>query len=731
MGKLIIASNRLPVTVKLIDGEFVLLPSTGGLATGLAGLLTSQESIWVGWHGCSDPLDADQEERLTAELRSRRLYSIHLSEADIQGYYNDVSNGALWPLYHYQTERMPLSLHGWHEYCQVNERFCEEIATQYQEGDDIWIHDYHLQLLPALLRERLPNARIGFFLHIPFPSSEIFRILPWRRQILEGLLGADVIGFHTHAYARHFKSALLRVLGIDAYADQIMVGGRSTKIGAFPLGIDVSQIALRADEAQCELASALKAMKSEGRAQHLMLAIDRLDYTKGLPRRLLALENLLENSPELRGEVVLVQIAAPSRDDVPAYESYRREVEGLVGRINGRFGMPGYQPIHYVSRSFSQDEILALYKHVDVMVVTPLRDGMNLVAKEFVATRDDLDSVLVLSEFAGAAAELGEAVHVNPYDIADSAAGMLTAIKMPADERKARMKALRERVVQFDASAWVQRFVAFLHDNVDDGKTVHHLQPTELIEHVPSRERKVLFLDYDGTLFPIVRMPQLAKPDGPLLSLLHLLTENDLYEVHIVSGRSSDVLDGWFLGNSIHLHAEHGALSRSAGQKTWTSAVAHGSDWKGFVRSVLEDFTKNTPGSFIEEKIHSLAWHYRMSDPVHGERAANELKLHARETFAPMGLELVSGKRVIEVRHAGINKGIIVKRTMELHDVNDIAIAIGDDMTDEDMFSAVAPNGISVVVGDQPSKAKFRLRDPAAVRRFLELLVSSARQNTR
>lgn len=724
MAKLILVSNRLPVSLRLSAEGFELQPSTGGLATGLSSVYQQPETIWVGWHGCQGSLDPTLRQELQVALEERRLFAVDIPEEDLAAYYDEVSNGAFWPLYHYQLDKMPLVLKGWEAYRRTNERFAEAIAAHYEPGDTIWVHDYHLQLLPALLRERLPQARIGFFLHIPFPSSEIFRILPWRAAVLEGLLGSDVIGFHTHAYARHFRSSLLRILGIDAYADEVSYAGRRIKIGAFPLGVDVSQIDVTRSDVSSDLEAALIRMKSASERCHILLAIDRLDYTKGLPRRLLAVEELLDTRPELRGKVVLVQIAAPSRDQVPAYETYRREVEGLVGRINGRFGMPAYQPIHYIHRSLSPEEVLGLYRHVDVMVVTPLRDGMNLVAKEFIAARSDLDGVLVLSEFAGAAVELGEALQVNPYNITDTAEGLFTAIEMPEEERRARMKALRERVVQFEASSWALKFLEFFQDPTDEQAALTYQRPEQLAEKLGQSEKVALFIDYDGTLFPIVRIPQLAAPDKPLLRLLKQLAKDPLIELHIVTGRSHLVLDKWFADTPVYLHAEHGAMSRAPESGEWISSASPQKDesWKAFVIAVLQDFTRSTPGSFIEEKKHSITWHYRLADLVHGERVANELRLHGRETFAPMGLDLLAGKRIIEIRQMGINKGRVIMNAIAALTPGTSIVAIGDDLSDEDMFSAVPPEGFTVVVGDAPSKAQYRVRGPVEVRRLLETL---------
>ncbi|RYZ91255.1 MAG: bifunctional alpha,alpha-trehalose-phosphate synthase (UDP-forming)/trehalose-phosphatase [Proteobacteria bacterium] len=724
MNKLLIISNRLPVTVKRNEEGFTIKESTGGLVTGLSSLLKTRETSWIGWHGLTDDLESKLEKQLTKALRERGMQSLSLSKDEVQGYYNDFSNGALWPLYHYQIEKMPLELLGWKDYESVNERFCEAVVKAYSPGDFIWIQDYHLQLLPSLIRARLPNARIGFFLHIPFPSSEIFRIFPWRRQILEGLLGADIIGFHTHSYARHFQSSLLRILGLDSHADSLNFDGRLIKIGVFPLGVDSKQTTLNSSTELSELASSLIRLRDSQRLKTILLSVDRLDYTKGLPRRLLAFEKLLELHPSLRGTVTLVQIAAPSRVDVSAYESYKAKVEGLVGRINGRFGLPGYQPIHYISRGFSQAEILSLYPLIDVMIVTPLRDGMNLVAKEFISARTDCDGVLVLSELAGAAEELGEAVQVNPYDLTDTAQGLYTAISMPHEERIARMTALRERVIRFDASEWARRFIFFLSEGVGETDTCNYTKPDIIFQEIPEHAKKIIFLDYDGTLFPIVKIPKLAAPDSALFALLERLSKLVNFEIHIVSGRPHHDLMEWFGKLPISLHAEHGAMSRNRETDKWTSAVNHNEskDSQSFVRSVLEKFTINTPGSFIEEKAHSIAWHYRMSDPVHGERMANELRLHARETFAPLGLELLAGKKMVEIRHIGINKGTVIRRVLEGVSSQTTVIAIGDDITDEDMFHAVPDTAITIAVGGSPTAAKHRLRDPSDVRLLLELL---------
>jgi trehalose 6-phosphate synthase/phosphatase len=385
---------------------------------------------------------------------------VELTGAEVSRYYDGFSNAVLWPLFHYLLDRIPPHSHDWGVYRAVNEKFADAVARVWRPGDLIWVHDYQLTLVPRMLRARLPGAAIGFFLHIPFPASEVLRILPWREQVLEGMLGADLLGFHTFTYRSHFESSVLRILGVPTQGDHIFVGGHETRLGVFPIGVDTPALSALADDPR--VAREVTAIRADARGERILLGIDRLDYTKGIPRRLLAYERLLEREPRWRGKVRLVQIGVPSRDKVPSYQQFRKEVNELVGRINGAFSTVDWVPIHYVHRSLGESQIVALYRAADVMLVTPLRDGMNLVAKEFVTCRSDEDGVLVLSEFAGAAAEMGEALQVNPYDIQTMAHVFGEGLTMPEDERRLRMRALRQRTAARDVHQWARSFIEAL-----------------------------------------------------------------------------------------------------------------------------------------------------------------------------------------------------------------------------------------------------------------------------
>jgi trehalose 6-phosphate synthase/phosphatase len=669
---------------------------------------------------------AEERAALSAELASERMVPVFLDDAEITGFYDRIANGVLWPLFHYLPAQLPHDIQDWPAYERANARVAEVVAEVYAPGDTIWVHDYHLMLVPALLRERLPEARIGYFLHIPFPSSEVFRTLPFRERLLEGLLGADLVGFHTAAYARHFMTALLRLLGLAARVDRVQTGEREVAIGVFPMGVDAAHWAALGGDRETE--AAVEAVRGDDGCA-LVVGIDRLDYTKGIPRRLLAFERLLEGHPELRERVRLVQLAVPSRGDVPAYREFRTQIESLVGRVNGRFGTARWTPIHYLHRQVAEPEVAALYRAADVMLVTPERDGMNLVSKEFVACRADEGGVLVLSEFTGAAAELAEALHVNPYDVGRTADTLHRALTLPDDERRARMRALRRRVTSYDVGRWARSFLDAVDVAVGRRRppTVA-LTPGEAVAEVVERLRAepalVLLLDYDGTLVPFADVPDLAWPDRTLLELLERLARRPGTAVHVVSGRLRETMARWLGHLPIGLHAEHGLWSRGPGGE-WAALAVEPGAWLERARHILEEFRARTPGSLVEEKTMALAWHYRMADPEFGAHQANELRLHLGDLFSNEPVEVLTGEKVIELRPHGLNKGRIVDAALAEAPAGALAVAMGDDRTDEDLFVALPPSGLAIHVGASPSHAGVRVRDWRAVRDLLVRLAAN------
>ncbi len=451
MANFVVVANRLPVDLETLpDGTTEWRASPGGLVTALAPMLRSRGGAWVGWPGVADAApEPFVEDGLT-------LYPVSLSAQDVEDYYEGFSNGTLWPLYHDVVAPPEFHRHWWQAYVRVNERFADAVADVAAEGATVWVQDYQLQLLPAALRERRPDLRIGFFLHIPFPPVELFMQLPWRKRIIEGLLGADLVGFHTAGGARNFRALATRFTDATAERGALHYGGRDVRYGAFPISIDSK--ALDALARTPEVQARAKAIRADlGDPEHLILGVDRLDYTKGIGVRLRAFEELLEDG---RAEdTVMIQIATPSRERVEHYVQLRADVEQAVGRINGDYSSVGHPVLHYLHQSLPRDELVAFFVAADVMLVTPLRDGMNLVAKEYVASRGDLGGVLVLSEFTGAAIELKEALLVNPHDIDGLKNAVTAAFTMPTAERGRRMRNLHRQVLTHDVDRWARSFL--------------------------------------------------------------------------------------------------------------------------------------------------------------------------------------------------------------------------------------------------------------------------------
>jgi len=722
-GRLLIVANRLPLAVAAGPEGPRIEHNAGGLATGLRGPHEAGDGLWFGWAGTMTGMKPAQKKQAMQMLREQRFVPIELTRREVEGYYNQFSNGVLWPTFHYLVDRFPNDAPDWETYKAINERFADEVAKQWRPGDRIWVHDFHLMLLPQLLRERLPDARIGFFLHIPFPSSEVFRVLPWREQLLRGLLGADLIGFHTLGYLRHFSSSLLRVLGLEVGIDRVDLGERSARLVAMPMGIDVDLFDRLADEP--DIRETAEAMRNQANRAKIVLGVDRLDYTKGLPRRLLAFERLLEMRGPDAPRVQLVQVAVTSRNNVSEYKKHKRAVDELVGRINGRFGTPDFTPIRYINTGQDAREVTALYQAADVMLVTPLRDGLNLVAKEFVASRKDDDGVLVLSEFAGVTTELPEALKMNPFDLHGTAEVIAAALALPKDERQRRMRGMRDAVRQGNVHTWVSTFLDELGES--DALEQHHPEDRDALAQAfaeASEQGPIsLFLDYDGTLVDFQPRPEMAVPDAQLLETIRQLAVSDDFDVHIVSGRPRDFLEQHFGLLPVGLHGEHGLVSRMAGKANWVTAPTGPGLWQPRVLSVLRRFAAQVPGSIVETKAQSIAFHYRQVDPEFATSIVKEIRVHLTEMLSQFGATVISGNKVLEVRPMGVNKGNVVSRVLAEQDHRATAMVFGDDRTDEDMFEAAPADALTVKIGSGRTDARFRLTDCRETRSFLQAML--------
>ncbi|MEV0158619.1 trehalose 6-phosphate synthase [Nonomuraea fuscirosea] len=461
----LIVANRLPVDRTLApDGTASWRRSPGGLVTAIAPVMQRRHGAWAGWHGAPD------EKLAPFEQDGMSLIPVPLSASEVELYYEGFSNATLWPLYHDVVATPVFDRKMWDTYRMVNQRFAEAAAEAADEGAVVWVQDYQLQLVPAMLRRLRPDLRIGFFLHIPFPPTELFWRLPWRKELVEGLLGADLVGFQLPGGASNFRRLCRRLLGLPYKGNEIFLDDRIVTTQAFPISVDFAQldslvrephIVARAKEIRMEL----------GDPEHVLLGVDRLDYTKGIGQRLEAFGELLNDGRLRPGEAVFVQIATPSRERVDEYRRLRDDIELQVGRINGEHAQLGYQPVWYFHQSYNHEELAALYLAADVMVVTPLRDGMNLVAKEYVSCHHDLHGGLVLSEFTGAADELRQAYLVNPYDVEDVKRQMLTAMRATPHELARRMRTMRRRVATYDVDRWASEFLTALESPAAEPST--------------------------------------------------------------------------------------------------------------------------------------------------------------------------------------------------------------------------------------------------------------------
>ncbi|MGB5931199.1 MAG: bifunctional alpha,alpha-trehalose-phosphate synthase (UDP-forming)/trehalose-phosphatase, partial [Cyclobacteriaceae bacterium] len=514
MSKTIIVSNRLPVKILSEDDQLTYKPSEGGLATGLGSISKDGDNLWIGWPGI-EIKEKDTQEEVCEHLKEESMRPVFLTAEEIKDFYEGFSNETLWPCFHYFNEYVVYEQSLFEAYERVNRKFAEAIVEHAQPGDTLWIHDYQLLLVPGMVREMLPKISIGFFLHIPFPSYEVFRLLPWRKQLLSGMLGADLLGFHTYDDMRHFLSSVGRLVGYSNLHGKIQLEDRKIIVDSFPMGIDYEKYANSA--ASPETIRREVRYRTHLGEQKLILSIDRLDYSKGINKRLRAFELFLERYPEYHEKVSLVMVVVPSRDQVPKYKRLKEEIDELTGRINGTFGRIAWTPIHYFYRSFPLEALSAFYRMADVALVTPLRDGMNLVCKEFIASKLDRRGVLILSEMAGASKELSDAILINPNDINKLVESLKRGLEMPEDEQIRHMSIMQASLRRYNIHHWVNLFM----DRLEDIKREQEAKATLLLDEDSKKQmfseyeeasERLIFLDYDGTLSPFVDDPKDAYP---------------------------------------------------------------------------------------------------------------------------------------------------------------------------------------------------------------------------
>jgi trehalose 6-phosphate synthase/phosphatase len=735
--RLLVVSNRLPIVTAEENGQLVFRESAGGLVSGISAYLESlrgssfakPEYKWLGWPGMT--VDAPAARTLMAErLLEFNAHPVFLSARSMEKVYLGFCNKTIWPLFHYFPSYAVYEESQYTHYKCVNQIFCEAVARVMEPDDLIWVHDYHLMLLPKMLRECQPSAQIGFFLHIPFPSFELFRLLPvsWRSDILEGILGADLVGFHTYDYAQYFLHCVLRVLGHEHNVGKILLPNHLVKVDTLPMGIDFHKFhsaagRLRAQHPEGTASEGLKDVK-------VVLSVDRLDYTKGILERLEGYDLFLESNPQWHRKVVLVLIVVPSRVAVDQYQTIKKHVDELVGKINGKFSTVAWTPISYQYRYLPFEPLVSLYAASDAALITPLRDGMNLVAKEYLASRTDKTGVLILSEMAGAAKELAEAVIINPNNPREIAAALKTALEMPLPEQVRRNTVMQQRLQRYDVVRWAEDFLTQLPllKAEQERLSSRLLGPTtyqKLLDEFSRAPHRTIFLDYDGTLVPFADNPRDAGPTPDLLATLRTLAQSPRNNVVLISGRDKDAMHDWFADLDVTLVAEHGAWAKPRAED-WRPAKPLDNSWKPVLLPMLQTYADRLPGAFVEEKQSAIAWHYRRADPELASARVKELVDDIVNFTANIDVQVLQGSKVVEVRSGGINKGSAAAALMPTG-ASDFIIAIGDGCTDEDLFRALPASAWSIKVGNEHSLARFNLRSPIDVLKLLKEMCTADR----
>ncbi len=720
MSQTIIVSNRLPVSVKKGENGLELYPSAGGLATGLSSYANKRGNLWIGWPGItSDDLTESDKRKITKILADYNCQPVFLTKKQLDDYYNGYSNSILWPFFHTMETNYEHEQSRYKAYREVNELFREAVLTLSAPGSTIWVHDYQLLLLPKLLREHRPADNIGFFLHIPFPEAKHFATLKHADTLIRGMLGADLIGFHTKEYTAAFLDSCLSMTNAAAVKGGVALKERAVRVADFPMGIDYVKFssANRTREVQSEL----KTLQKEYKGKKIILTVDRLDPTKGFLQRLDAYETFLGDTPQLHGKVVMLMLAVPSRGEIDAYRDLKENVEKRVKAINQAFGTPDWNPIVYMYKSVSFEQLNALYQLADVAFVAPIRDGMNLVAKEYVASQNSGKGILILSQTAGAAQELKDALLVNPAQPTSLVHALKRAITMPKEELRQRVTSMQDTLSLNTVYDWAGDFMDTLNKPVPTGLTPNLTEPrrANLLKNYDGAHRRLLVFDYDGVLSPFMDNPADAAPTAKLVQQLQRIAKKNRLLLAIVSGRSQKDLDTWFGHLPATLVAEHGAIIRRKNQD-WQVIAESSEGWKKILKPALQKHAADTPGAFVEEKSCSLVWHYRNASPYYAQKNIAILKAALKPILHEFGLQLYMGNKILEIKRPGITKGKAVKHLLDRP--YDFILALGDDFTDEDMFKALPKYAYTLKVGPGSTAARYRIKNTAQVQSLLKSL---------
>jgi trehalose 6-phosphate synthase/phosphatase len=728
--RIIIVAYRLPFKLVRKKEEYYPMQNSGGLVSAILSLSekmnsdnnSSSKILWVG----------TGEKQLSDEKihPNFKLHPVEIPRKINEKYYRGFCNDTIWPLFHYFPSRTVYDNSYFDAYIAANNLFFQELQNLIKPGDMIWIHDYQLFLLPEMVRKNFPAASIGFFLHIPFPSYELFRLFSrkWREMILSGMTGADVVGFHTNDYTQHFIKSVKRTLGYKVDRNFISVNERLCKADAFPIGIDFNKFHDACYSQKTIIHNDNLRRYLSG--NKLIFSIDRLDYSKGFLYRLKAYERFLEKYPEWHFKVVFNMIVIPSRDKIESYLEIKKEIEATVGRVNGKYSTLHWRPIIYQYKSIPFNELIAIYNISDVGLITPLRDGMNLVAKEYVACQNEPYGMLVLSEMAGAAVELNESIIINPTDIEETSDAINKALFMPDEEKESRILKMQNRLSRYNVFTWT---TDFFNQVVDVKKEQKYMQAKFMDDNILRSIQikyykainRLFFIDYDGTLTPIAKLPEMAVLHEKTKNVLKSIVSDKRNKVVIISGRNKEFIDDQFTNLNAILVAEHGYFIKYP-EAEWEKSVEIDLSWKKKIRPILNDYVDRCNGSMMEEKNASIVWHYRNADEEIASLRINELKDDLYEILKnELKLNVLEGDKVLEVKSILYDKGTVANALLNKENY-DFILALGDDSTDEDLFRVIPDYGFTIKVGSKPTNARFNIRNQTQIFDILNLFTSSS-----
>ena len=726
--RIIIVAYRLPFRLIKKKNQHTAVQNSGGLVSAILSLsermnrdkVAKSKILWVG----TGDINLG-EENINPSFD---LFPVEIPKKINDKYYGGFCNNVIWPLFHYFPQGTVFDNNYFEAYREANILFYKKLQNIIQPGDFIWIHDYHLFLLPDMLRQSYSDNNIGFFLHIPFPSFELFRLLPrkWREAILTGMTGANIIGFHTNDYTQHFLKSVKRTLGYKTDQNHIYYANRICKADSFPLGIDFDKFHNACSSGKTRVQR--KKLQKHLADNKLIFSVDRLDYSKGFIKRLEAYERFLEKFQNWHFKVVFNMIVIPSRDNIESYREIKKEIEATVGRINGRFSNLSWRPVIYQYKSVPFNELVALYDQSDVGLITPLRDGMNLVAKEYIASQCENPGMLVLSEMAGAAVELNEAIIINPNDIEETSEAIDKALSMSPEEKRKKISKMQNRLKGYNVFTWATDFFNQVYEvNNEQKKLQVKYLNSKTLESIKKRyqksQKRLFLIDYDGTLTPIATLPEMALLNRKTESLLKRMASDKRNTVAIISGRDQIFIEDQFKNLDVILIAEHGFFIKYPGGK-WNKNIELNMSWKEKIIPLLYNYVDRCSGSMIEEKHASVVWHYRNIDEDTASMRINELKDDLTEIIKnESNLQLLEGDKVLEVKSLLYDKGT-AGSSLIIRENYDFILAIGDDRTDEDLFKIIPESGISIKVGSEPSKALYNIKDQAQIYEILSLFLS-------